>query len=344
MRSFVPFESLWAMPIEVPYSFLVRDCNSAWTCGQLALNENSEIIAPGDLTAQSEVVCDYIETILPDAKLEKPSLRRLLLYYIHRNDNSRDAMVAIFRKRFGDHVLLDPIPVPHYYYEGVELEVDVFCDVEPGAMRSIVEDSSAITIRGETQLFVSLWTDNLDLDQAYAHVAEAVGPEFICMNEHWFLPEDCKAKRKDHPDPGSLLSAGPSQTKTLGLFTFVQKTDPVRDDVTTVNEVTLVFRTCGGRSWLQARCLDGDLGLVEQTDRIMREIEGTLKKQRLSFSDVVKSTTHYVGGSANELHDNMQVRNKYYRKPGPASTGLPVFGFQDRNSRVVVDLTLIKAG
>jgi len=59
--------------------------------------------------------------------------------------------------------------------------------------------------------------------------------------------------------------------------------------------------------------------------------------------DVAKSTTHYVGGStAEELHDNMSVRNRRYTKPGPASTGLPVFGFADPASKIVVDITLVR--
>ena len=74
----------------------------------------------------------------------------------------------------------------------------------------------------------------------------------------------------------------------------------------------------------------------------MKTFEALLPNKGLSFADVVKSTTHYVGGSAEELHSNMQVRNAYYSKPGPASTGLPVFGFGDQNSKVVVDLTFAK--
>ena len=88
--------------------------------------------------------------------------------------------------------------------------------------------------------------------------------------------------------------------------------------------------------------MNGDIGLVDQTKAIMKAFDALLLKKDLSFLDVAKSTTHYVGGSAEELHSNMQVRNAYYSKPGPASTGLPVFGFGDQNSKVVVDLTFAK--
>ena len=68
-RSFVPFEALWHMPIDVPYSFMVRDGARAWSCGQLALDQSSQVMAPGDLVRQSEIVCDYIETILERGEL-----------------------------------------------------------------------------------------------------------------------------------------------------------------------------------------------------------------------------------------------------------------------------------
>ena len=61
----------------------------------------------------------------------------------------------------------------------------------------------------------------------------------------------------------------------------------------------------------------------------------------LAYTDVVKSTTHYVAGdSAEELHDNMAVRNRRYSSPGPASTGVPVHRLDDPGCRIVVTLTL----
>ena len=58
----------------------------------------------------------------------------------------------------------------------------------------------------------------------------------------------------------------------------------------------------------------------------------------------MKSTTHYAGdASAAALHDNMSVRNAYYRKPGPASTGVPVFGFAAPACKVAVDVLALRA-
>ena len=82
-------------------------------------------------------------------------------------------------------------------------------------------------------------------------------------------------------------------------------------------------------------------GLVPQTEAVMAALDEHLPALGLGYADVVKSTTHYVAGdSAEELHDNMAVRNRRYRSPGPASTGVPVHGFADPACRIAVTLTL----
>jgi len=79
--------------------------------------------------------------------------------------------------------------------------------------------------------------------------------------------------------------------------------------------------------------------LVGETKAVMTSIAETMRAQGWSFDKVCKATTHYVGSSAaQDLHENMAVRNAYYRRPGPASTGLPVAAFPFSPSRIAVDL------
>jgi hypothetical protein len=59
---------------------------------------------------------------------------------------------------------------------------------------------------------------------------------------------------------------------------------------------------------------------------------------------VVKQQTFYVGGAREEdLYENMRVRNRYYRRPGPASTGLAVYGMVDADSLITVELLAVGA-
>jgi hypothetical protein len=71
----------------------------------------------------------------------------------------------------------------------------------------------------------------------------------------------------------------------------------------------------------------------------MAAIEQLMCNRGWRFSAICKATTHYVGSNAtSDLHENMLVRNACYRRPGPASTGLPVVAFPFASSKVAVDV------
>ncbi len=300
------------MAIDVPYSYLVKDGDVAWTCGQLALDEESAVLHPGDLAAQSDVVCDHIEAILARAELTVGGVKCLYLYHCGHDATAVAEMVAVFRHRFGPDVLLAPLAVPHFYYDGIMLEVDLW------------------------------WAQSSQL----RWVAEAA-PEAgtARLSEHVFLPSarlgDLAGGPVPVPDPGAVVDAGPFVEKAS--FHAIEVVDEVvMTDLEERDGVVTVVRRAGVFTWVQGRASRGG-DLVTQTESIMGRFDRLLPSLGLDYPDVAKSTTHYVGAAtADELHDNMTVRNRRYRRPGPASTGLPVFGFADPASKVVVDITLVR--
>ena len=246
-RRFVPFGELWSMRIDVPYSFLVIDGEQAWSCGQLALDSAGEVLHPGDLAAQSTIVADNLVEILRRADLDTDGIGELVLYHSPADADALAAMRVAFR-RVAPHARLVPFAVPHFYYDGVELEVDLF----------------------------------------YGPLIE------------WPTPR-----------------------------------------ATAAGDVRLTTARSGRFTRIEARVVDGIGGLVPQTEAVMAALDGYLPELSLAYTDVVKSTTHYVAGdSPEELHDNMAIRNRRYSSPGPASTGVPVDGFADPACRIVVTLTL----
>jgi len=86
---------------------------------------------------------------------------------------------------------------------------------------------------------------------------------------------------------------------------------------------------------------------VQETTSIMQAFEHVMSENELDFTNVAKVTATYVGDNSPEtLHGNMNVRNSYYRVPGPASTGLPIRGLADPSSKIAIGATLTtnKAG
>jgi len=350
MRRHVPFDALWSMPIDVPYSFLVADGGLAWSCGQIALDDRSRVRDPGDLAGQSRVVADNIATILGRGGLGTETVRRLLLYHVDSGDVAAKTMMTVFRERFGEGVLIDSVPVPHYYYEGIVLEADVFCAQGEHEVSEHCGDGNSIIVSGGPELvWVSMRSHPENLGRDVMALKETLATHGVTLKnrlaEQWFVPEAhlaTTAARLPHlglgTSPGDVISTGAADSTILGVLTLARGT------VTSESldgAVPVHLRRAGRLAWIQARGTEASPGLVEQTRAVMEAIAGVLPAQGLAFSDVVKSTTLYVGGdSAAELHDNMAVRNARYTRPGPASTGLPVFGFHDRAARVAIDLTL----
>jgi len=308
-RSHVPFDGIWSMAIDVPVSYLVRDGDLAWSCGQLALDIDSNVIHPGNLPRQSEVVADYISQILARLDLSANGLKRLYLYHAAPDATAAAEMVAIFRDRFGSALQLQPIEVPYFYYDGVLLEVDLWWS-----------DESTMTWKTDS-------SPQVDASR---------------LSEHMVMPSGQLQHAVRVPDPGAIIDGGPRIVEPLFLSVNLPGRS-IETGIDQLDSVVAVVRQTDGFAWVQGRCTDPNLGLVEQTEAIMARIDAILPSIGLAYEDVAKSTTHYVGGStADELHSNMSVRNKRYAKPGPASTGLPVFGFADPASLIVVDITLVR--
>jgi hypothetical protein len=106
-----------------------------------------------------------------------------------------------------------------------------------------------------------------------------------------------------------------------------------------IDGVRLVERRAGDMLGLAARCLGPPVAPAATTRRIMEALAVALARHGLSFLDVVKQQTYYVGGaSEQDLYENMRIRSGYYSRPGPASTGLAVYGFVDLDCRITIEL------
>ena len=362
MRSFVPFGDPWTMPIPVPYSFLVRDEDLAWTCGQLAIDGASNVLAPGDLLGQTNIVCDYIEDILVRGALQREALGKLVLYFVKKEAGDARRMMDCCRARFGDRPVLVPIAVPHFYFEDLLLEVDAFAGTpdRPCIEHSTGQATINITDGGELA-WVSLAVDPGHLAQGRDLLESALSEFGLSpshrLSEHWIAPYTLNGASTASTvaaalgqmdlitDEGALIESADPNTPLIGEITYVKSpTTPTAIKSYESGGVKVVMRQIGRFAWFGARSTDADLTLVPQTSRLMTSLAEALCTIGMDFEAVVKSTSHYVGGNSDEeLFENMTIRNSYYNKPGPASTGLPVSALADDNSRIAVDFLTVLA-
>ena len=73
----------------------------------------------------------------------------------------------------------------------------------------------------------------------------------------------------------------------------------------------------------QANVLDPD-DMAAQTVRSMDNIGRVLADLDAGYRDIVKVNAYFEGRRSTEVfHQNLSIRNRYFTRPGPASTGAP---------------------
>lgn len=355
-RSYVPFD-VFAMRVEVPVSSAVRVGDLGWTCGQCPLTQKGDVFAPHDLLAQTEFVCDMIEKVTARAGFATSSIGRLHVYLTAKNTSEARQAERLITARFDHGPLIVPIYVPHFYYAGMLIEVDVFAAADMlvrtpyqagGVRLQVVEAGDEVWAYAE----VSLDEPRLLQDPAEL-IAQALKQQELdrdyLLSDIWMISGDDTDVREiaataqrlqlmTNPD-AVLLQADPAPPVAAAMLTFAKQPGCVRKTRGTADGLRLVLNECGRMIRVTGSCADSGRDLVAQTSAIMDGIDNSLRAAGGSFADVVKLTAHYTGGaSEQELHGNMKVRHRFYSSPGPASTGLPVQGLGNDDCRIAIDV------
>ncbi|QIG47842.1 hypothetical protein G5V57_08980 [Nordella sp. HKS 07] len=336
--SFIPFEKIWRMRIDHPYSMFVRDGDMAWSTGQCPLDQRGEVLYPGNLLAQGLVVCDFIKRFMREIGCAASALGRVVAYYVKQHPGDEQMLTRLLRDRLGDDLQIIPVAVPYFYYDGMLLEIDVYASTTRRPMQRLEDAETRIALE-VIDAGPLVWAA-LRVPKTCTRPAEPAIDKLLAdaglakdrlLADQWF-----RSKEAQDLASGADVSADLDSDAAIGELTFAKS--PVQSEV--IEEpVALTIRHSGDHFYVAARDVTAEGGLVEQTQAIMRTIEANLRRRGLRFSDVRKSTTYYLAGSsADELHLNMQVRNGYYSKPGPASTGLPVIAFPATPSLITVQL------
>ena len=76
--------------------------------------------------------------------------------------------------------------------------------------------------------------------------------------------------------------------------------------------------------------MDADANVLDpqdmsaQTVRSMDNIGRVLSALDADYKDIVKVNAYFEGRRSTEVfHENLSIRNRYFTRPGPASTGTP---------------------
>ena len=355
-KTTVPFD-MFAMRVDVPVSSLVRHRSYGWTCGQCALGKDGSVLHPNQLVVQVEVICDMIDSVIDRAGYNASCVGKLLVYYTDNGEDNEQAL-ALLTKRFPHGPIIIPILVPHFYYDGMLVEIDVFAADQIALKLQHQDDNLSVNVIETTdQHWVSVFVDLTDsveiamgLVQVESLLSEAGYTPDRLLSDHWFIADSAKqiAKAQHNLSNCELVSSDASVVRIdAGGSRYIRaelnysKNDAVTHSYSYDKQqnITVVERSTTNLCWLSGSCLQVETSLVSQTELIMASLSQSLQDAGRSFDDVVKLTAYYQGGASEaELHDNMMVRHRYYAQPGPASTGLPVDGFCGADVKIAIDI------
>ncbi|MBZ0217349.1 MAG: hypothetical protein K8F25_12400 [Fimbriimonadaceae bacterium] len=358
-RTCIPFD-VFSMQVDVPVSMLVRDGDLGWTCGQCPLDRKGEVLAPADLFAQTGIVCDMIEDVLRRGGFSNRSIGKLNVYFAAGGPGEGDKALALIASRFAHGPVIVPIPVPHFYYDGMMIEVDVFAGAQVFSRKISANRTVELQVAdGGDTIWAAVRGDlsgGVALADRLPEISSALEQQGLnsarLLSDHWFLADgknETVVIKDELPEsglmtsPNALVRLGPhSRTEIIGTFVFCREAVQAHVETNPTSGVTLATRHGGSLFWACGICGDPQSDLVEQTRRIMSDIDRALTAENMSFDNVAKLTAHYAGGaSADDLHGNMAVRHSFYGKPGPASTGLPVSGLFGRDCLISIDVVAV---
>jgi enamine deaminase RidA (YjgF/YER057c/UK114 family) len=304
---------------------------------------------PGDVAAQARLIAGRIAPLLAEAGLGPDSVSRLVLYCASPDARDETEVEAAFLDALASPALIEFVPIPHFYYDGLLLSVDLHCAPAEAVLENPLPGGGRARLMREPGSLV------LNLSAPVASIGPVLGG---LLTLHRLSPDRLMSGWGIAPEP--MLSAVPGQIapRLPGFFSGALMPCYRRDDHAHLyltfasDEIALDERREGGvrlhlarardLAVLDARYLGGAaVGITDQTRAVMNGIAAVLAEHGLGFGDVVKSTTFYAGStSAEDLHGNMTVRNGYYDAPGPASTGVPIARMADPGSKVRIELVL----
>jgi enamine deaminase RidA (YjgF/YER057c/UK114 family) len=296
----LPMGLMWQMPIPVACSLAVAAKGLAVSCGQCPFDTKGQVLHPGDAGAQAGLVAGMAQGVLSHLPGHYPAI---LVVYHDAADESE--VLAPLRGVFPDAVLL-PVRLPHFYYPGMRIEVDLYALATPPVIQQTLGLSR---ISGGPLELVALRAG--DMAGAVGLLA-GLDPARL-LSAQWFAADP--APHDWHPDPAARVvlprDAGVSAVLTLAP-------DPVQVSQTPGGAIK---RASGCFVWMSAQGHGADLAAAAH------QAMDALALDRQQNLTILKATTHYVGGAGPEdLHGNLAVRHARFPMPGPASTGVPVAG------------------
>lgn len=313
----LPMGLMWNMPIPVACSLAVATDGLAVTCGQCPLDGEGRVLAPGDAAAQAALVATMGQGVLDHL----PEAHHAALLVVYHDCADPDEVLAPLAQAF-PQAELAPVRLPHFYYPGMRIEVDLYATSAPPRLSAETSGPARLArVDGGPLTLVHLSAS----DMASALPLLAGIDAGRLLSAQWFSTEPPPSPYM--PDPAARVL--PPDRGVSAILTLAP--GPVTALATPGGAI---LRRAGRFAWLSAQGTRPDLAAAAH------QAMDALSLPDLPGLTVLKATTHYAGGpNPHDLHANLAVRHARFPMPGPASTGVPVRALA--NATLAVDMLAV---
>ena len=313
----LPMGLMWNMPIPVTCSLAVATDGLAVTCGQCPLDAEGRVLSPGDAAAQAALVATMGQGVLDHL----PEVHHAALLVVYHDCADPAEVLAPLARTF-PQAELAPVRLPHFYYPGMQIEVDFYATKATPRL-TVETDGPARLVRVDGGPLTLMHLSTPDMASALPLLASIDGQRLL--SAQWFSVELPPASYL--PDPAARVlppDGGVSAILTLAPGPVTAETTPGG----------AILRRAGRLAWLSAQGTGPDLAAAAH------QAMDALSLPDIPGLTVLKATTHYQGGpNPDDLHANLAVRHARFPMPGPASTGVPIQALA--NATLAVDMLAV---
>lgn len=125
-------EGHWDWPIKLPYKHGVKRGNLIFVGGQVAMDDDGNVLHPGDVAKQTALAMENIERVLAGFGARMSDVVKLNRFYVGRGTKEDWEVGARVAASYFEEPgpAATGIPVPALAYEGLMVEIEVIAIVE----------------------------------------------------------------------------------------------------------------------------------------------------------------------------------------------------------------------
>ena len=362
IRKFVPFDDNYRVPVDVRVSCGVVGETELFICGQMDIDNTGTPRNVGDLWAQTKTAMGLLLNVIEKGGYKPTDLAQLKIFYRPTIDEAEylSKLTSYFPICSNSSLIL--IPVKSYPSLGAEVEIDAILstrspvpsDSYQGRRGRLSSITNSTRITKNTESIIAQLSDELALLDQFINNVIRLNLYFGADLSHTemlnFQKDICEAFGPKKPTyhgvqlPCKIANAQQVRLEIIALAgierEYLSNTSNIPDEPDFSEGIRVHDLICIAGQLAANNDRGGDHieDLASQTPQVMGLLDSKLQALGANSSHITKINAYWIAEhDLEKWATNVGIRNNYYIKPGPASTGIEVKALTVADDLISVD-------